>query len=554
MVRRTILSVSRYRALIILGSLTDSFSPYLDPEPWADFWEDFSRRNMTAIIAALMIHVLLFVMIQPAFIMPDLIEDEPEAIPVQIIAFGDLPPDTISKPIIDAPAPPVEASPALPPRVRPKPKPTPPPTQIAPPPPKPEPIPEPEPEPIPAPAPEVTTPDILANDTIAPETPSEPLPQAEPLPEPVIVEPEPVIPQPILEPEPIPEPIPKEPQASEWRPYVPPQAEPEPEPIPEPEIIEPEIIQDPPTEWRPYTPPPPDVPLEPEPAPGTLDETLPDLPDIETLPPITREPEPEPEPELIDPVIEIPQPVERDNPADLPIPNAPKILASPDAPITQQETERAIPESQSATLDPKDPIKQVPQRGAGQPSTGLSAPSGGLKTFDSSRAPSGSATGRPRTNPGASGWTLAKPGGTDTGPGYKGITLDIRCREAGRTHEDCPEYLRQYAGRNRSGFESFSSHASSGDGSSTVGNTRPATTGSRSPQSGASPWNSSTGDNSINAGGPSTTIFDDTGFMGGTQRSDDFNDTSPRVRDRFKEPDAPWEEEPILLPPPPEDE
>ena len=298
------------------------------------------------------------------------------------------------------------------------------------------------------------------------------------------------------------------------------------------------------------TPPPPDVPLEPNPRAGTLDDTLPDLPDIETLPPVLPNPVPEP----IAPALEVLEPVQREDPADLPIPTAPKILASPDAPITQEEAERAIPESQAATLETKDDKAPIPQRGSGQPSTGLSAPSGGLKTFESSRAPSGAATGRPRTNPGATGWTLAQPGGTDTGPGYKGITLDIRCREAGRTHADCPEYLRQFLGRDRNGFESFGVHASTGDGSSTVGSSRAAITRGRAPQSGASPWNSSGGDNSINAGGPSTTIFDDTGFMGGTQANQSDGENVPRVRDRFREPDAPWDEEPILLPAPPEDE
>jgi len=565
MVRQLPSSVERHRALLFSSSTTDTFSPYLDPEPWADFWEDFARRHITAITAALCIHILLFLFFQPSFIMPDIKEDEPEAIPVQIIAFGELPRAVEPEPVVEAPRPPTPAvaPPPPPPSVRPTPKPTPPPPQAAPEP-EPQAEPEPIPEPIiePEPAPVLTPPpDILANEAPAQETVAAPLPLPEP-----IAEPEPVIeplPEPIQVPTPAPEPEVQEPQPSEWRPYVPPQPEPLPEPAPLPEpkaapLPEPAIIPEQPSEWREYTPPAPDIPIEPEPAPGVPDAPL---PDINTRPAIVQpiieplaepEPVPEPEPELIEP----------NRAPELPLVTAPTILASPDAPITQIETQRAVPQSQAAPVE-KDPIEinrpKAPQRGSGQPSTGLSAPArGGLPTFDSSRAPSGSATGTPRTNPGATGWTLAKPSGTDTGPGYKGINLDVRCREAGRSHTDCPEYLRQFAGRNRSGFESFGAHAPSGTGGGTGGGTGSGTgsgiTRGRSPQSGTSPWNSSLGDNSINAGGPSTTVLDDTTFSGGFQGIGGKDDTSGRVRDRFREPETPWEEQPILLPEPKKDE
>ncbi len=36
--------------------------------------------------------------------------------------------------------------------------------------------------------------------------------------------------------------------------------------------------------------------------------------------------------------------------------------------------------------------------------------------------------------------------------------MDIRCRETERTHEDCPEYIRQHRGRDAQGFEGISAH------------------------------------------------------------------------------------------------
>ena len=52
--------------------------------------------------------------------------------------------------------------------------------------------------------------------------------------------------------------------------------------------------------------------------------------------------------------------------------------------------------------------------------------------------------------------------GNSPGKGYDGINLDIRCREADRTHEDCPEYVRKFEGRDAEGFESFQGRAGRG--------------------------------------------------------------------------------------------
>ena len=96
-----------------------------------------------------------------------------------------------------------------------------------------------------------------------------------------------------------------------------------------------------------------------------------------------------------------------------------------------------------------------------------------------------------------------------TGPGkaYEGINLDIRCREEGRTHADCPEYIKKFRGRDRSGRESF-------DGMAGTGSDR----GDRISSSRTIPSRSALGlnigDPSVNSGGPSTNALDfqDTNF------------------------------------------
>ncbi|MGB3456372.1 MAG: hypothetical protein WBA35_08435, partial [Litorimonas sp.] len=85
------------------------------------------------------------------------------------------------------------------------------------------------------------------------------------------------------------------------------------------------------------------------------------------------------------------------------------------------------------------------------------------------------------------------------GAGYDGLTLDIRCREAGKTHLDCPEYLRTFQGRDAAGFENYEQY-------------RPRGVRSAPGPSVPTPMRDlglPIGDNSVNAGGPSTTMMDD---------------------------------------------
>lgn len=523
------------------GSLTDTFSPYLDLDPLADFFEDLGQRAATVLGTAIGIHLALFFLLQPNFVMPDLKPDEPEAIPVQIIAFEDLVAET--PPEEEIVVQPIAPTPAPPPPPRPQPAPAP-----APPPPPP-PISEPEPElaPPPPPPPEILarqepepTPEAvpLPSEIIPPPAP-EPVPQ--PLPEPIIeiYEPAPII-QPV--PEPLPEPIPE--------PII--EMFPEPAPEPEPELPPEIIIEAPPPpdpqpgEWRPYVPPEPVV--EP-PAPEIItEEPLPELPAIETLPPIET---PAPAP-VITQAPPAPEPVPQD---DAPIvTTAPTILASPEAPTTAREAEKAVPQSQSNPMN--DFLFKGGKRPGSTPSTGLGGPSTGLGTPSGGRPVAG---GTSRANPGASGWTLAPSGNSDLGAGYKGLVLDVRCREAGKSHLDCPEYLRRYQGRNRSGWESVGAHSSpaivsTSPRAGTAGN--PAV-GSRDIWgSGPHSRPSAIGSNSVNAGGPSTTVLDDADFgreflgtnLGGSS-------SGQRMRDLFKEPEEPWQEETLPLPAPePQDE
>ena len=525
-------------------SLTDTFSPYLDLDPLADFFEDLGQRAVTVFGTAVGIHLALFFLLQPNFVMPDLKPDEPEAIPVQIIAYEDLVAEPERAPE-EIEVRPVAPTPASPPPPRPQPQPAPPPAP-APPPPPPAPVIEPEPEFIPPPP----APEILAQEIPEPE--AVPLPaEMAPLPEPIPV-PEP-LPQPIIEifeptpPEPVIEPAQQEPQPSEWRPYVPP------EPIPEP-VIEPEIIieapapPDPqPGEWRPYIPPEPDPIPEPiieTPEPEVVtEEPLPELPDLEEIPQLPTPPQPEV-------VIEDPPPPEIIPRDEAPIvTTAPTILASPEAPTNAQEAEQAVPQSQSNPMNDflfrggKRP-GGTPSTGLGKPSTGLGAPSGGRPV----------ASGTSRSNPGASGWTLAPSGTADLGAGYQGLTLDVKCREAGKSHLDCPEYLRTYQGRNRSGWESVGAHSSPaiGSGSSRAGTGGTPAAGTRDIWgSGPHSRPAAIGSNSQNAGGPSTTVMDDADFgreflgtnLGGSGSGN-------RLRDAFKGPDEPWQEEILTLPAP----
>jgi len=99
------------------GPLQNGFSPYRDPEPWAEFYDDLAQRGATAFAFAIAVHIGLFLILQPSFRMPD-IPIEPESIPVQIVAFEPAPPahETEPEPVIL-----YQALPAAP---APKPKPT----------------------------------------------------------------------------------------------------------------------------------------------------------------------------------------------------------------------------------------------------------------------------------------------------------------------------------------------------------------------------------------------------------------------------------------------
>ena len=124
------------------------------------------------------------------------------------------------------------------------------------------------------------------------------------------------------------------------------------------------------------------------------------------------------------------------------------------------------------------------------------------------------------------------------GKGYEGLILDIRCREANKSHLECPEYLKKFQGRNAAGFESFEGHVGRGTD-------RGPTTSSHIVGGGVIGGGTSQlgriGDNSVNGGGPSTSILDDpaNGFDR-TFPGKDFDygqNDGRRLRDVFTEPD-----------------
>ena len=533
-----------------------NFSPYHDPDPVSDFFDDDAQRIVTILAAVLFIHIFLIFILSTNFIVPDLIEDEPEVVPVQIVAFEELAPveETPPPPVVDLR--PAIPAPAAAPRTKPRPKPV----ATPPPPPTPEPEPEPEPEFIPPPPP----PEIIAQEAPEPEPEAipEPIPDpiAQPIPEPEVI-PEPVLqplieiyepvqeiqpePEIILEPviEPLPEPIP---EPVELEPL------PEPEPDVEIEIFEPEPlpepIPDPEPEPLPFTTP---KPIEVPPTPGPIiEEQLPDLPDLEELPPLpVIEPEPivtPPEP----PIAEIQPPPIEVAPAEPEIvTTAPTVLASPEAPTSSEELEKAVPQSQSdpfldllkreRALTPRNPGSQGTTR-----NPAISGPTSGGGNIGQP-PPSG---GTQRGTPGTSGWQLA-PGsfGNSPGKGYEGLNLDMRCREANKTHLECPEYLRKFQGRNSAGFESFKGLAGRGtDRGPSITNRNMATKRS---------LGLPIGDNSFNGGGPSTTIMSDPGVDFSREFQNNpirIEEPGGRLRDLFE---APEEEEDEFkleeLPPPP---
>jgi hypothetical protein len=555
----------------------DKFSPYLDPEPIAEFFDDIGQRWTTSFALTIAVHIGIFLMFQSQFIVPE-IEEEPETIKVQIVSFepeeeAEPEPKPVLRPAVSAPA----QAPRPKPKPRPRPKPTPPPPP-PPPPPAPEPIPEPEPVVIPPPPPEIIqSPEPEPN--LVPEPIPEPIIQPEPEPQPQI---EIFEPAPIIQPEPDPVPQPRieifEPQpVQEPEPLPDPIIQPEPEPVPEP-IIEPEPILEP----EPVPEPLSEPVIEPEPEP------LPDIPDVPIINEeeaisgeITEEIAPEPLPPAPVIVETLPEPVIEPEPQTLPSPEptpeivepeqpaivttAPSILASPDAPTTQSEQENAIPQSQATPLDFILKDRGNPGGSSGEPSGGGGRPAGNSGSGgggNTGQIPIAGGTRAPA--PGASGWTLS-PGsyGNDPGAGYKGLVLDIRCREAKRTHADCPEYIRKFEGRKLDGFENFGPHAPRGTaitnrptrapGTSSIfdGNT---TFGGPSARPGGRSVGGPTDDNT---GGPSTSVLDDaylpqyglgTTIPGGSS-------SGGRVRDIFGNTDpAPWTLPETLEEPPVEDE
>lgn len=578
--------------------VNDRFSPYLDDDPWVDFFDDLAQRSTTIATSVIAVHIALFFAMQANFIVPDLKEEEPEPIPVQIIAFENLKadPEPPAEVIDITPAVPAQAPP---PRVKPRPKPQPQPQpQAAPPPPPvqdiaPDPIPEPEPVITPPPPdilvnetpaetentiPDFTPPEPISEPVIEPPVIPEPVPQAvpepeieieifEPIAEPVIepaptqtfeieiFEPEPV-PEPVVEP--IPEPLPE----LEPLPIIEPEplAEPiiEPEPIIE-ETLLPEITE---LETAPIITP---EPIEIAPAPGPVIEQEIIIREID-LNPLVTTPEPEITPVEPSPPVETePEPEELEL-EDAPIiTTAPTILASPDAPVTSEEAEKAVPQEQAAPLNdflfkPKTGFPQpAAPRGGSRPSTsapsGNSGGGGGAISLDGGgAAPPGGGTRLGSSRPSGGGWTYAPSGSTGGfGEGGKGLVLDIRCREAKRTHADCPAYLAKFKGRNASGFESFGAHSNGGGGSAR--SARSGTSENPAVGGGRDPWSLGPGSNSVNAGGPSSTVLDDADFgreFLGTNLGD--GSQSGRLRDLIKSPEKPWEEKIIELPAAPEEE
>jgi len=474
------------------GPIDASFSPYHDEDRLSDFLDDDAQRFTANAAIVFLVHVGLVLSMSGSFIVPDLKPPPPpEAVTVEIVTFEPQPePEPIAEPVIIEPIP-APPPPAPIPKPQPKPEPRPEPT---PPPPQPEPEAEPEPKLEPEP---VFTPPPPPEILVQPETvENDPLPEPEALPEPIPepkIEPEPIIElfEPLPEPEqevepmieffePIPDPEPElEPIIEIFK------SEPESEPLPESPTVEPDLL------------PTPGV-IEAEPLPEFIEpEPLPPEIVIDPIPETLPEPAPEPLPEIEQELL--PEP-------DLVI-TAPTVLASPDAPENWEEEIRAVPQEQSdpfldlikrdrdSSLD--DPIVTPPRGGGNE---------GPISQGGSVTAPPGGGTPIGRASPGAGGWTLA-PQPTGPGKAYEGINLDIRCREEGRTHNDCPEYLKKFRGRDRTGRESF-------DGMAGTGSDR----GDRISGSRTIPSRSSLGlnigDPSVNSGGPSTNALDfqDTNF------------------------------------------
>ncbi len=520
---------------------SEGFSPYRDPEPIADFYDDVAQRGTTSLVVAVLVHIALLLILQPTFVLPVPEEEPPRTITVDIVTFEEAEPEPEPLPE-PAPAPITPVAPAAVPEVAPEPVPTPPTPPTPPPAPEPEPVPEPEPEPEPVEPVFTPPPEILAQDT--PEPADNPV--VEPIAPPEI-EPEPFTPpepEPVIEPEPIIEPIPQpmieifdqpiDPEPVIEQEPIEPVSEPIPDPVIEPtiEIFDQPIDPEPPTPETEIIEEPLIEPTEDilEPLPGTPDPVLEPLEPVVDTPPVQQE-----DIDITPPEPVTPEPVEPEviqaEPAEPVITTAPTVLASPDAPETVDELQRAVPQSQADQM--LDPL-QRPNGGGGPSNPFISGPSSG---GGGAPPPSG---GTQRANPGAGGWTLDPSSLGGTGEGYGGMIKDIKCREDNRTHQDCPEYMPKFQGRNAAGYESFGAHSTSGIGG---GRTSARAGTYRNPAIGGGNdlWTGSgIGDNSINAGGPSTTVLDDADF-GREFLSTPLGDGSQpnRVRDLFSGPKQP---------------
>ena len=454
------------------------FSPYLDPDAWLDFFDEQANRFSSTLALAVVVNIAILLALSVTYT-PPVTKVDPPPLRVEIITL---------EPAIEEPEPAViEPAPVAPPPPAPRPRPQPRP-QPAPPPPPPEP--EPEPEPVPEVAPPPPQPEILTSELPDPLPTPEPEPIPEPLPEPVLELPPEPLPEPIVEPAPEPvtvDPLPKlppEPIVVEPEPVV---IEPLPDPVPEP-VVEPEPL--------------------PEPEPNIV-EPLPEPVIEEPAPVVTPDPVPVP----VEPLPVVPEPVIVETPEPAPEPpneivtTAPTILASPEAPTTQEEADRAVPQEQAAPLSDlitgrnQLPLGNLPP--AGLPANpDIAGPSRGGGNIEG---------GTRLANPGAGGWTLTAP--QSPGGGYGTLLEDVRCREATRTHEDCPQDVRGPRGRDAMGFERYSEPRHGG--ATGLGPGARARAGDLSTgdigATGEQFWNKGFG-TVLSSHGPSTTVLDDVDF------------------------------------------
>ena len=78
---------SAYGPGVYGASAAVTFSPYHDPNRVVDFFDDEAQRGTGVFLGAMLVHAALFFTLSSNFIVPDLKPDEPEIIPVQVVAF-----------------------------------------------------------------------------------------------------------------------------------------------------------------------------------------------------------------------------------------------------------------------------------------------------------------------------------------------------------------------------------------------------------------------------------------------------------------------------------